>query len=84
MGIIEILFIMNIWMAKSQKEMGDEPFHLGSILFKSWQFTIQMGIAAWKDIFLHKRSESRRRFFITKFKETWFYIDFLRSYNGHN
>ena len=32
--------LWNIWMAKTQKKMGDEPFHLGSILFKSWQLTI--------------------------------------------
>ena len=57
-------------MAKTQKEMGDELFHLGSILFKSWQRTIQMGMAAWKDIFLHKRNETRRRFLIKKFQET--------------
>ena len=64
--------------------MGDEPFHLGCILFKSWQLTIQMGMATWKDIFLHKRSETRRRFLITKFQETWSNIDCFGTYNGHN
>ena len=44
--------LWNIWVAKTQKEMGDEPFHLGSTLFTSWQVTIQMGMAAWKDILL--------------------------------
>ena len=84
MGIIKIFFIIKYMVAKTQKEMGDEPFHLRSILFKSWQLTIQMGMAAWKDIFLHKRSDARRRFHITKFQETWFNIDCFGTYNGHN
>ena len=46
--------LRNIWVAKTQKEMGDEPFHLGSILFKSWQLIIQMSVATWKDIFQHR------------------------------
>ena len=38
--------LWNIWIATTQKEMGDEPFYLGSILFKAWQVTIQMEMAA--------------------------------------
>ena len=76
--------LWNIWVAKTQKEMGDESFYLGSILFKSWQLIIQMGMAAWKDIFQQKRSEERRRLLIMKFEESWFNIGCFGSYSGHN
>ena len=38
--LLKPFLLWNIWVAKTQKEMGDEPFHLESILFKAWQVTI--------------------------------------------
>ena len=69
--------LWNIWVAKTQKEIGEESFHLDSILFKSWQITIQMGMAAWKDIFSHNRSTQRRSILIQRFQEAWFHSDCL-------
>ena len=45
--------------------MEEEPFHIESILFKSWQITIQMEMAAWKDIFtyINRGGEMSMEFF---------------------
>ena len=69
--------LCNIWVVKTQKEIEEESFHLGSILFKSWQITIQMGMAAWKDIFSHNRSIQRRSILIQKFQDAWFHNNCL-------
>ena len=58
--------LWNIWVAKTHKEIGEESFHLGSILFKSWQITIPMGMAAWKDIFSHKQKHTTKVYSYSK------------------
>ena len=59
--------------------MGEEPFCLGNILFKSWQITTQLKMAAWRDIFTHNRSIKGRNTLIQRFQETCF-----GSYDGHD
>ena len=76
--------LWNTWVAKTQKEIGDEPFHLGSILFKTWQVTIQMGMAAWRNIYAHKRSIEQRNILIQRFKDTWFHTNCFGSHDSFN
>ena len=67
-----------------QKEMKDEPFHLGNILFKSWQDTIQIEMATWKDIFAYNQSIEQRNILIQRFKDTLLYTNCFGSHNGFN
>ena len=86
--LLRFSILWNIWATtfhrRTQKEIGEESFHLRSILFKSWKITIQMKMAAWKDIFSQVRNIQRRSIFIQIFQEAWFYNNCFGSYDSHN
>lgn len=72
----ELLRSALIWCPKTQREFTRESFFLGSIIFRSWQLTIQMAMAAWSSINCIKNL-TRKANLKAAFLGCWFASDIL-------
>lgn len=46
-------------------------FHLGITSFTSWQTTIHVGMATWKELHKFKKSNRKQKEIVTTFKKIW-------------
>jgi hypothetical protein len=63
-----------LWFIRCQKckhDLRECHFHLGITLFISWQTTVQVGMAAWKEFHRFKRSNKKQEELVAKFKKIW-------------
>lgn len=66
--ILRCLILRNIWCQRCNMVMRNEPFHLGTTLYRSWRTVIQIRIAAWHNIWKNPETAPER---IATFHSTW-------------
>jgi hypothetical protein len=60
-----------IWCQKCEQDLRKWHFHLGIILFRSWQTTVHVGMVAWKELHGFKKSNRKQKKLVAKFKKVW-------------
>ena len=79
--IIRCTLLWYIWCQHCSHDLQDGSFHIGVALYKSWQCTVQVGMAAWRQLqkFKKKRDPSKHAEMEASFTAIWCQADLFCS-----